>query len=141
MRHFHRTLAAAAIAFGLADPAAAADLALTVDGFPSAEGFAMITAYDTADAMRAQTGIVGVRVRLSGPESRVTLDLPPGRYALVAFHDRNGDGKLDRNLLGMPTEAYGFSNNAQANMGPPSFEDAAVTIAASGTAARITVRP
>ncbi|MBV9841985.1 MAG: DUF2141 domain-containing protein [Sphingomonadaceae bacterium] len=58
----------------------------------------------------------------------VTLTLPsvpPGRYAIQAFHDRNGNGKVDRNFLGIPTEPVGFSNDAPLHMGPPKFAVAA----------------
>jgi uncharacterized protein (DUF2141 family) len=43
------------------------------------------------------------------------------------FHDSNGNGELDRNMLGIPREGYGFSNDAGAR-GPASFEEAAVSI-------------
>lgn len=47
-----------------------------------------------------------------------------GTYGLSAFHDKNRNGKLDTNFLGMPTEDYCASNDARGFMGPPSFEDA-----------------
>jgi uncharacterized protein (DUF2141 family) len=49
------------------------------------------------------------------------LDIPPGTYALAVIHDENTNGKLDTNWLGIPTEGYGFSNDAKAMLGPPSF--------------------
>lgn len=51
-------------------------------------------------------------------------DIPPGTYAMVVIHDENGNGKFDRDALGMPTEGYAFSSNAHAMFGPPSFADA-----------------
>jgi len=50
--------------------------------------------------------------------------IPEGTYGLSAFHDKNGNGELDTNFLGMPTEDYCASNDARGFMGPPSFEDA-----------------
>jgi len=50
--------------------------------------------------------------------------IPAGTYGLSAFHDQNNNGKLDTNLLGMPTEDYCASNNARGVLGPPSFGDA-----------------
>jgi len=38
-------------------------------------------------------------------------DLAPGKYAVVAFQDLNGNKKLDKNRLGIPTEPYGFSGS------------------------------
>lgn len=50
--------------------------------------------------------------------------LPPGRYAAQAFQDLNGNGKIDRNFLGIPKEPVGFSNDAPIRMAPPRFADA-----------------
>lgn len=56
----------------------------------------------------------------------VTLaNVPPGRYAVFAYHDRNRNGKADRNFIGMPTEDVGFSNNALKRLAKPRFSDAA----------------
>jgi uncharacterized protein (DUF2141 family) len=38
------------------------------------------------------------------------MNLPPGKFAILAYCDKNGNGKLDENLLGVPKEPYGFSN-------------------------------
>lgn len=51
----------------------------------------------------------------------VTIDLPPGRYAAQAFHDENGNGKVDRALFGIPKEGVGFSNDAPIHFSPPKF--------------------
>lgn len=48
-----------------------------------------------------------------------------GTYAVVAMHDENGNGKLDTNFLGIPTEGVGASRDARGRLGPPSFADAA----------------
>ena len=55
-------------------------------------------------------------------------NLKPGKYALAVQHDQNNDGRLNRNALGIPTERYGFSNNARGAFSPPSFNDAAFAL-------------
>jgi len=57
-------------------------------------------------------------------------NLPAGEYAISILHDANKNEKMDSNLLGMPKEGYGFSNNAMGTMGPPSFEKAKFTLTA-----------
>jgi uncharacterized protein (DUF2141 family) len=47
--------------------------------------------------------------------------LNPGDYAVSTYHDENLNGKLDTNLVGIPKEEFGFSNNARSKIGPPSF--------------------
>ena len=49
-------------------------------------------------------------------------NLGTGKYALRYFHDENLNGKLDTNIVGKPTEGYGFSNNVLGKFGPPPFE-------------------
>ncbi len=50
--------------------------------------------------------------------------VPPGVYAISAYHDKNDNGKLDKNFLGLPKEDFTFSSGAKARFGPPSFKDA-----------------
>ncbi len=50
--------------------------------------------------------------------------LPYGEYAIAIFVDANGNGKMDKNFLGIPKEQYGFSNNVMGRMAAPSFEQA-----------------
>ena len=65
--------------------------------------------------------------------------LPPGDYALRAFHDVNGDGQMNANPFGMPSEPYAFSNNAVGNMGPASWGRAHFTVSGE-TRQTITLR-
>ncbi|GJQ62448.1 MAG: hypothetical protein SCALA702_15010 [Melioribacteraceae bacterium] len=51
-------------------------------------------------------------------------DIPAGNYAIKLFHDENNNHKLDMNFMGIPSEDYGFSNDASGTFGPASWEDA-----------------
>ncbi|MFO8146285.1 MAG: DUF2141 domain-containing protein [Gillisia sp.] len=51
-------------------------------------------------------------------------DIKPGKYAIAIIHDANHKGELDTNLVGIPTEGYGFSSGAELTMSAPSFSDA-----------------
>ena len=75
--------------------------------------------------------VAALRALLAGlaPRARTVLvlrDVPPGRYGVTVMHDRNANGKLDSNIVGIPTEPDGASRGARGRMGPPAFEDAAV---------------
>jgi uncharacterized protein (DUF2141 family) len=48
-------------------------------------------------------------------------DLPHGDYAIAIYHDLNGNGRLDKNMLGVPTEPYGFSGSAKGKWSAPRF--------------------
>jgi uncharacterized protein (DUF2141 family) len=49
-------------------------------------------------------------------------NLTPGKYAVRYYHDENMNGEMETNLVGKPTEGYGFSNNVIGKFGPPPFE-------------------
>jgi uncharacterized protein (DUF2141 family) len=49
-------------------------------------------------------------------------NLKQGKYAVRYYHDENVNGNMETNLVGKPTEGYGFSNNVTGKFGPPPFE-------------------
>jgi uncharacterized protein (DUF2141 family) len=75
-----------------------------------------------------------------GDQLTLRLQLPPGDYGVMAYHDRNANGRLDRIPLGPPTEPYGFSNNARALFGPPDWSAARFRLPSAGTAQTIRLR-
>jgi uncharacterized protein (DUF2141 family) len=75
----------------------------------------------------------------AGEVSLVFRDLLPGRYAIMAYHDENGDGTLNRRFGMFPTEGYGLSNNPNVS-GPPAFEDSAFEVSTPATAIAIDLR-
>ena len=56
-------------------------------------------------------------------ETIVINDLPKGEYAFILYHDKNSDGKMNRKLIGIPKEPYGFSNNVRPKLSKPTFEE------------------
>ena len=65
--------------------------------------------------------------------------IPVGTYAIAVFQDVNKNGKLDKNMLGAPTERYGFSKNIYGNFSAPDFEDVSFTVN-SGKMRILTIR-
>lgn len=50
-------------------------------------------------------------------------NLPEGHYAISLYHDFNGDKECNLNVIGIPKEPYGFSNNFKPLYRQPNFED------------------
>jgi uncharacterized protein (DUF2141 family) len=70
------------------------------------------------------SAIVVMVLKIKRTEARCDFeDIPTGTYALAVIHEIM-NGKLDTNLLGIPKEGYGFSNDVKAVRGAPSFSDA-----------------
>jgi uncharacterized protein (DUF2141 family) len=53
-----------------------------------------------------------------------------GKYAVNVIHDKNSNKKLDTNILGIPTEGWGCSNDARGTLGAPKHKDKLVNISA-----------
>jgi uncharacterized protein (DUF2141 family) len=70
---------------------------------------------------------------MKGSVEIVFENLPAGYYGLSVMHDANGNDKLDTNILGIPKEGFGFSNNVMGTFGPPSFEKAKVEVGSNKT--------
>ena len=58
----------------------------------------------------------------------VFSNLKSGKYAVSVMNDKNGNKVLDKNLLGIPKEEWGVSNNVRPTLRAPSFEEAAFEI-------------
>lgn len=134
MNAFHRTLCAAAAALlaPLAPLAAhAADLRVTVADGPGAPAALYVALFDSADGFAADKSMAAQILPIRGGSAQLAfLGLPNGRYVLKLFADENGNARLDTNPLGLPTERYGFSNDAKGRMGPPGFDAAAFPLEA-----------
>ncbi len=66
---------------------------------------------------------------IHGQEATAIFDhLPPGRYGIVVLHDENENKKLDRNLLQIPKEGFGFANNPHVLLVAPPLEKASIPV-------------
>ncbi|HEV2083080.1 MAG TPA: DUF2141 domain-containing protein [Brevundimonas sp.] len=127
-----KTLIAAALLLAAPAAAYAQDSGRITFEFATAraEGAVMLALFDSADAYAGRGAPVANRMVPVGADgASVTFeDLPAGDYAMRAFHDVNGDGQMNTNPFGMPTEPYAFSNNAVGNMGPASWDRASFRV-------------
>lgn len=136
--------AATLLLFGGASCTYAADLTVVIQNIQQDTGNVMLGLFSTPEDF-PKTAIQGMFVTAAKRDAtgRITLvmrDLAPGQYAVSAFHDIDGNGKLNTNLMGMPIEPYGFSNDAQGQFGPPAFKAAAITLPAQGLTIQLSVK-
>ena len=99
-------------------------LTVIIKNLKSQEGNVGITLFDS-DEKFLEEGLEEKTVRSSstGFVEIVFENLPHGTYAISAMHDEDGDGELNTAVFGIPTEPYGFSNDARGKFGPPSFDE------------------
>ena len=137
-------LASVAFALALGGAVNAADaptatLTVTFHGLKSADGAVLLSLAGDKEAFEgkgAPAGQASVVIK-DGQATAVFAQLTPGTYAIRAFHDVNGNGKLDVNAFGIPTEPYAFSNDARGTMGPPSWGAASFEVKAGDNAQSI----
>lgn len=111
-----------------------ATLTITLAGVRSASGNLRVSVYREQDAFRKEAQAFRLQV-VPASAGEVVLGfeaLPPGRYAVMAYHDENANDKLDLRLGMIPIEGYGLSNNPRV-FGPPAFADSAFELPAAGT--------
>lgn len=127
-----RSLAAFALAAALAwsGAAAAAELQVVVRPVAHDHGTVKLALYSSPETFRKEDKALAMLSQPAVPgEMTFRFDgLAAGRYAIVAYHDENGNGKMDRFLGMIPTEGWGLSNNPEVS-GPPQFEPSAFTVA------------
>jgi uncharacterized protein (DUF2141 family) len=96
----------------------------SAEGFPDDGHAPVATAHVPAQAGTVRCVFEGVK---------------PGRYAVAVRQDRNGNGKLDRNLFGAPVEPWGTTNDVTHTFAGPSFEESAVTLEPGARTLQVTL--
>jgi uncharacterized protein (DUF2141 family)/uncharacterized membrane protein len=116
-------------------------LTVRVTGFSHGNGTAMVALTDARGFLGKGPAVRTESLQIrDGRVTAVFKDVPYGGYAIQAYHDENGNRRLDRNFFGIPSEPYGFSNGARSSMGPPRYEAAEFTLATDARTVNVTVQ-
>lgn len=104
-------------------------LTVDIDNIQVQTGALMVQLYANAEDYTSGKNPSASMIKpVTKTEHRLVFsDLADGQYALKVFHDENSNHSLDTNILGVPSEGYGFSNNA-GSFGPASFKDASFSL-------------
>lgn len=99
-------------------------LIVNAAGFAHARGHAIAKLFEPGDNVLEHGRQQLIAETRDGKASFEFKGLPAGAYAVVVFHDENGNGEIDHNRLGLPSEALGFSNGFRPGVfsGLPSFD-------------------
>jgi uncharacterized protein (DUF2141 family) len=111
--------------------AEAATLTVSLDGAKPGGGPLTVLLFDRAEGFPKEARAAQRHVLPAGQSTLALDNLKPGRYAVMAYHDEDGNGELNRFLGMIPKEGWGLSNNPAVS-GKPSFKDAAVTLPEAG---------
>ena len=101
-------------------------LIIDISGFPSSDGFAMVALNNSIESYKGGENAAIAKTKVMVVDRKVQVvftNLPYGWYGISLYHDENNNGKMDKNMMGIPKEAYGFSNNAKGFFGKPDYKD------------------
>ncbi|WP_234364307.1 DUF2141 domain-containing protein [Lunatibacter salilacus] len=111
----------------MTNPSENSKLTITITNIGSSEGVVQVLIFHQAEGFPDTPSMAFkiLKLPIQREKASAEIQLPEGRYAVSAFHDHDGDGKMRTGAFGIPKDAYGFSNNAKGFFGPPAFEKAA----------------
>lgn len=118
----------------LTAPTSADQLIVDINGIERLGGTMMVAVFDAPAGWEDSENPIALgKDSVLGPKVRLIFsDLEAGAYAVKLYHDENNNGALDTNMLGIPSEGYGFSNNPT-GIGEPDFEDAMFSVSGDTT--------
>ena len=124
-------LALTFFAYALASSmASAADITITVQGVRNDKGKIAALAFVKAEGFPDRVVLATAQAQVNASKGAVTVvlkNVPAGKVALTILHDEDGDGKLKRNIIGIPQEGVGMTGKPLGNRAPR-FEEAVVEI-------------
>lgn len=123
----------------------AGNLVVPVTGIRNSKGHILVSVWPTAQ------GFPSNPVRIIGPQAvaidhagliafATFRDLPAGDLSVTVMHDENDNGKMDKNLLGMPKEGFGVSNDPKKKLHLPTFDETKFHFDGSGQSISITMK-
>ena len=118
-------------------PPSTSTISASVGPLRAGKGSLACRLYKSGDGFpRTATGTVTRRVKITGGSARCTFEkVKPGTYAVMVHHDENDNQKMDKNLLGMPLEGYGASNNHTHALSAPTWEESKFVVESGKTRA------
>lgn len=108
----------------------AADITITVQGVRNDKGKIAALAFVKADGFPDRVALAKTQGQVPARKGAVTLvlkNVPEGQVALTILHDEDGDGKLKRNVIGIPSEGVGMTGKPLGNRAPK-FAEAVIEI-------------
>jgi len=124
-----------------AQPGGTATLIVKITGLLSEKGQVKLAMFNSAETWLGDHPKYKTTIDVNSQSVSWKLgDIPYGDYGIAVFHDENKNGKMDKNFLGIPQEAYGFSNNMRVVFGPPSWDKSKFVVKGPTTDVSIEVK-
>lgn len=100
------------------------NIVVNVENFKSSDGSLIIALFNSENSFKNKKPFKKAQVLIVNKKAKYTFkNIPYGKYTITCFHDEDDNGKLKTNLIGIPAEGVGFSNNPKMGFGPPKYKD------------------
>ncbi|MGY5451419.1 DUF2141 domain-containing protein [Agarivorans sp. MS3-6] len=109
----------------------AADVHIDIVGINSTDGQVVLRVWDSDESYLKQPLLIKMIPAKNANNAVLRFTVShslPSECAINVFHDKNSNGQLDTNWLGIPNEPTGMSNNAKGRLGPPSYQEAKISL-------------
>ena len=125
----------------LAQSAGQGTIIVKVVGLRSEKGQVRIAVFNSPERWLGEHPVYSSTIDVNGRSVAWKFnDIPYGDYGIAVFHDENKNGRMDKNVLGIPQEPYGFSNNVKVTFGPPKWENSKFVVKGPTTEVSIEVK-
>ena len=105
-----------------------ANLNVNIVGLKNNNGVVMVGLYN-CEGTFLKKSFKSSKSTIKDKKALVTFtELEKGEYAVMIYQDENLNGKMDSNMMGIPTEDYMASNDSKGFMGPPKYKNAKFSI-------------
>lgn len=134
-------LAGLLLLLSLTGKSEAARLVVTIDGLHSAGGHVWVALFSKSQGFPdGDYSDQHAKIPARLGTMTVVFEVPPGLYAVGAYHDENDNGRLDTDWIGYPIEGYALSNGIRAVVRRPRFTEAAFTVGGDETTVPLHIR-
>lgn len=101
-----------------------------ITGLVKGRGYVYLGLYNKKNGfLNENASIANGKVKVAGNTATyIFKDLPAGEYAVALYQDENNNRKCDRNMIGYPTEGFGFSKNYRPKLSAPKFDEVKIAV-------------
>ena len=115
-------------------------LTIVVSNVKSDKGYVRVALYNSPKSFMIKPVLTGEAKAREGHVMVVFENIREGEYAATVLHDLNNNKKMDENLLGIPKEGFGFSNDAMGAFGPPVYKECIFPVTGSSVTTGVKLR-
>jgi uncharacterized protein (DUF2141 family) len=115
----------------VSEPVSTGEIHLNVEGIKKLEGNIGVLVFNKEQGfpLEPEYAILDLEVKVTSNVMKINLGkLPYGNYAIALIQDINSNKMFDKNIIGIPKEPFGFSNNKSILFGLPNFNEATVSL-------------